>query len=605
MKTQKYKLLILSIAVLVSGVFATPAGATAPANDNFSGATPLVLAGESVSFTTSNAGASKEPGEPDHAENVGGKSVWFKYTPLATKFVRINTVDNLFDTLLAVYTGSSVGDLQMVGYNNDGSPNPAAGGSSTVDLMMTAGVTYYIAVDSLNDQGTVIEGSFRIVLLQADAPFQDGLSSAYNLGYSYRGAIAGSNFSATFEPNEPTAYTAIGNGKSVWYKWTANDSLSVAFEVTDDFDSQIGIYESTVANPAPNQLTKLVSNIDYTGYTPSRRYKTVFFAEANHTYFIQIDGHSVSATQSAVGNFQLKYDLNPLGYSTSFSGFGQKASIGVFRPSEGMWYILPGLHHQFPYMRKWGSNGDTPIGADFNGIGTSSSVAVRNENGQKIWYIGNGGAVLKAFPWGLATDKAVVGDFDRDGRADATVIRNSANGYIWYVRRSRDLSLRVFHFGTTGDKPIIGDFDGDAYTDVSVVRNTPNGLVWYQLLSGFYVAPLYTQTAAVQFGVATDVAAVADFDGDRKTDIGVFRPGTGTWYILRSGTGQVQITQFGAAGDKPQPADYDGDGKADLALFRPSSGDWYFWLSGTDSQDVLHWGIQGDIPVSSLNTLSQ
>jgi hypothetical protein len=101
------------------------------------------------------------------------------------------------------------------------------------------------------------------------------------------------------------------------------------------------------------------------------------------------------------------------------------------------------------------------------------------------------------------------------------------------------------------------------------------------------------------------VPAVADFDGDGKTDVAVFRPSTGTWYIQRSGSGQLQVTPFGASGDKPQAADYDGDGKADLALFRPSDGNWYFWMSGTNSQRTLHWGTTGDIPVSSLNTLSQ
>jgi hypothetical protein len=152
---------------------------------------------------------------------------------------------------------------------------------------------------------------------------------------------------------------------------------------------------------------------------------------------------------------------------------------------------------------------------------------------------------------------------------------------------------------------VLGDFDGDGYTEVSVIRNAPNGLMWYQMRSGFEAGPNYSQTVAFQFGMATDVPAVADFDGDGTTDVAVFRPSTGTWYIQRSGSGQLQVTAFGAAGDKPQAADYDGDGKADLALFRPSDGNWYFWLSGSNTQRVIHWGTTGDIPVSSLNTLSQ
>jgi hypothetical protein len=116
---------------------------------------------------------------------------------------------------------------------------------------------------------------------------------------------------------------------------------------------------------------------------------------------------------------------------------------------------------------------------------------------------------------------------------------------------------------------------------------------------------MYSEYSIVQFGTAGDLVAAEDYDGDGKTDVAVFRPSTGTWYILRSGNGQVQITQFGGPGDKPQPGDYDGDRKADLALFRPSTGGWFFWNSGTNTQHSIQWGLPTDIPVSSLSTLSQ
>jgi hypothetical protein len=59
-----------------------------------------------------------------------------------------------------------------------------------------------------------------------------------------------------------------------------------------------------------------------------------------------------------------------------------------------------------------------------------------------------------------------------------------------------------------------------------------------------------------------------DFDGDSRSDLTMFRPSNGTWYILRSSTNQLQVTQFGANGDKPVAGDYDKDGITDIAVWR-------------------------------------
>ncbi len=77
-----------------------------------------------------------------------------------------------------------------------------------------------------------------------------------------------------------------------------------------------------------------------------------------------------------------------------------------------------------------------------------------------------------------------------------------------------------------------------------------------------------------QFGASTDVIVPADYDGDGKTDLAVYR--AGTWYLQRSTAGFTGVA-FGASDDIPQPADFDGDGKAELAVWRPSNGIWYVY----------------------------
>ena len=81
----------------------------------------------------------------------------------------------------------------------------------------------------------------------------------------------------------------------------------------------------------------------------------------------------------------------------------------------------------------------------------------------------------------------------------------------------------------------------------------------------------------------------ADYDGDGKTDLAVWRGATGQWFILRSSDGAKQVIIWGAGSapfnDQPAPADYDGDGRADVAVWRAAEGKWY--ALGSASNSVL------------------
>lgn len=133
------------------------------------------------------------------------------------------------------------------------------------------------------------------------------------------------------------------------------------------------------------------------------------------------------------------------------------------------------------------------------------------------------------------------------------------------------------------------DFDGDGVTDMSVFR--PSNGTWFIFSSG-------TNTFSfTQFGQAGDIPVDGDFDGDSRSDIAVFRPSNGMWFMLKSSNGQFISTQFGQNGDRPIPGDYDKDGKTDIAVFRPASGQW-FYLRSSDGQFVATpWGQNMDIPI--------
>ena len=132
-----------------------------PDNDEFANARVL---GNDLPAPPSGATtlATEQSGEPDHAGNAGGHSVWYSWTPSSGGPVSISTcshaVDNDFNTLLAVYTGSTVGGLTTVASNDNGGgckPN-----DSKVAFDATAGTTYRIAVDGKGGS----EGNFKLKL---------------------------------------------------------------------------------------------------------------------------------------------------------------------------------------------------------------------------------------------------------------------------------------------------------------------------------------------------------------------------------------------------------------------------------------------------------
>lgn len=132
----------------------------------------------------------------------------------------------------------------------------------------------------------------------------------------------------------------------------------------------------------------------------------------------------------------------------------------------------------------------------------------------------------------------------------------------------------------------VSDFDGDGRTDVSVFR--PSNGVWYITQSS------NNAFRATQFGISTDKPTPGDYDGDGKTDVAVYRDGL--WYILQSGNNSVRVEQFGVANDDPTSADYDGDGKTDLAVYR--QGVWYIKRTTNNSMRVQQFGVADDKTVT-------
>lgn len=91
----------------------------------------------------------------------------------------------------------------------------------------------------------------------------------------------------------------------------------------------------------------------------------------------------------------------------------------------------------------------------------------------------------------------------------------------------------------------------------------------------------------VLFLTFTGLSVGADFTGDGKDDIAVFRPSTGMWAIQ----GQPRV-YLGQGGDVPLAYELPGSTVARPAIFRPANG-----LFAVNNQTRVYLGEEGDIPI--------
>ena len=122
-----------------------------PQNDNLQNAT--VLVGMSGMVSVTNLDATIESGEPLHAGVPGGSSVWWSWTAPASGTAEFSTAMSDFDTILAVYVGTSVDALTFIAGNDD----EGASSTSQVEFSLVGGTVYRIAVDGFGGaEGSIL-----------------------------------------------------------------------------------------------------------------------------------------------------------------------------------------------------------------------------------------------------------------------------------------------------------------------------------------------------------------------------------------------------------------------------------------------------------------
>lgn len=156
-----YYVLVDSAQTNVFGVFKLSGWMGRPQNDDFANAMGWDKHVQGVSLRTVNA--TKEPGEPFHAGNPGGRSVWIPFLADITRAVTVDTEGSSFDTLVAVYTGTSFLDLEEIASNDNAHPSATW---SRLVFDAEEDEQYWIVVDGRDGEG----GLVNIWINEVDPP---------------------------------------------------------------------------------------------------------------------------------------------------------------------------------------------------------------------------------------------------------------------------------------------------------------------------------------------------------------------------------------------------------------------------------------------------
>jgi hypothetical protein len=211
-------------------------------------------------------------------------------------------------------------------------------------------------------------------------------------------------------------------------------------------------------------------------------------------------------------------------------------AIGVYRPSEGRFYLqtgdtVTGINFDSPNL--------LPVAGDWDGAGVDSIGVF---DGQAFRLRLNDGTA-QSFIFGGVGDLPLAGRWDAAMTHDGVGVLRAATGVIHLHRElSAGAPDYVIVLGAPGDLPLVGDWDGDGIDGIGIFHADQ-----FLLVNRADVQGAVTPDQTFTFGNAGDRPLAGDWNASGTSQVGLFRNGS---FFVREGDA-VREFQLGIPGDWP------------------------------------------------------
>ena len=332
---------------------------------------------------------------------------------------------------------------------------------------------------------------------------------------------------------------------------------------------------------------------------------------------------------NGIGGYDLRSPADRA-FALDFDHSGKLDHVVLYRPGTGTMWILKNTNGTFAPVFAQGDPGkgiggydlkspaDQAFAYDFDHSGKLDHIVLYRPGTGTIWILKNtNGTFAPVFAQGdpgngiggydlkSPADRAFALDFDRNGKLDHIVLYRPGTGTMWILKNTNGTFAPVFAQGDPGngiggydlkspaDQAFAYDFDHSGKLDHIVLYRPGTGTMWILKNTNGTFAPVFAQgdpgngIGGYDLKSPADRAFALDFDRNGKLDhIALYRPGTGTMWILKNNAGAFSpVFAEGEPGngiggyDLRSPADraltfdFNHSGNSDhIVLYRPGTG---------------------------------